>query len=923
MAAGDFSELPPVELLPATSMPGAAGAYAASTGTVYLNQDWFKTASEEQIQAVLTEELGHHLDAQFTEVDTPGDEGELFARQLLGEELSSEQQQAIQLQNDQIQILVDGQKINAEASQFSWPQQVGGSANVDSNDIYALADGSSLITGSFQGMARFGDKVLTSTTQDEEDIFVAKLNPDGSFAWVTQAGGSEDDGSNSITALSDGSSIITGYIEGTARFGNEIISKSNSSSDVFIGKLNPDGSFAWVVQAGGDESNINGRSISALNDGSLLLQGYFDGTAVFGDISITAENSDKGNVFIAKLNPDGGFAWATQGPPTSEFASSNNFATFADGSSLITGSFRGIQSFGDITLTSTEEGEEADDFSNDGFSDDIYVAKLSPNGEFVWASQSVGPGTEEARGISTSSDGSSIITGYFKSKNDTQAAGFGSTLLSYKGSFSQELFVAKLNTNGDWEWASQSFGSQENSGKDVSTLSDGSSLVTGYISGTTGFGSTDLIKEESGEENVVIAKLSPDGEFEWATQAGGSLSDYGKSITPLADGSSLIFGEFGDTASFGDVSLVSEGDLDLYEDARNGFIAKLNANGTWASSELGDEVSDTTAPTLISYELSSYNFDLSNGDVTIDVSAQITDDISGVFDGTYANGNGGSPSQARWRSPSGNQFLDAGYFSTPSTGNFLDGIYTDQTVLDANSEIGTWTLDYFLLADEASNLKSLNKDEVAALGIQTTFEVSDGSKVDPTKSVIRGNSLYTIVDGPTWEEAEANANALGGHLVTINDAEENDWLFNAFEIQNERYLDVGGQLYLTGFTDREQEGDWRWISGEAVTYTNWAVGEPNNSYNGAPEDFMHLGWAANRKWNDVPSNFEYSPDTVGIAETPFIRRGDSAYVIVEGPTWEEAEANANALGGHLVTINDAEENDWLFNAFEIQNERYL
>ena len=48
-AAGDFSGLPAVELLQASSMPGAAGAYAASTGTIYLNQDWLKTASEEQV----------------------------------------------------------------------------------------------------------------------------------------------------------------------------------------------------------------------------------------------------------------------------------------------------------------------------------------------------------------------------------------------------------------------------------------------------------------------------------------------------------------------------------------------------------------------------------------------------------------------------------------------------------------------------------------------------------------------------------------------------------------------------------------------------------------------------------------------------------------------------------------------------------
>jgi hypothetical protein len=54
----DFSGLPPIVLLSASSMSGAAGAFANSTDTFYLNQDWLAKASAAQAIAVLTEELG-------------------------------------------------------------------------------------------------------------------------------------------------------------------------------------------------------------------------------------------------------------------------------------------------------------------------------------------------------------------------------------------------------------------------------------------------------------------------------------------------------------------------------------------------------------------------------------------------------------------------------------------------------------------------------------------------------------------------------------------------------------------------------------------------------------------------------------------------------------------------------------------------
>ena len=43
---------------------------------------------------------------------------------------------------------------------------------------------------------------------------------------------------------------------------------------------------------------------------------------------------------------------------------------------------------------------------------------------------------------------------------------------------------------------------------------------------------------------------------------------------------------------------------------------------------------------------------------------------------------------------------------------------------------------------------------------------------------LRENSIYTIVDGPSWTEAEANANKLGGHLASINDKDEDKFVWN-------------------------------------------------------------------------------------------------------------------------------------------------
>jgi len=118
-AAGDFSALPPIELLEGLKLPEAARAYEISAGTIYLNGDWVVTAGEAFVVAVLTEELGHWLDSQIRSTDTRCDEGVLLARLMVGPEHSPEEESSLRSEDDRIQIiLASGQVLLAEASAY-------------------------------------------------------------------------------------------------------------------------------------------------------------------------------------------------------------------------------------------------------------------------------------------------------------------------------------------------------------------------------------------------------------------------------------------------------------------------------------------------------------------------------------------------------------------------------------------------------------------------------------------------------------------------------------------------------------------------------------------------------------------------------------------------------------------------------------
>ncbi|MEM7594737.1 MAG: DUF4347 domain-containing protein, partial [Cyanobacteria bacterium P01_A01_bin.83] len=143
--------------------------------------------------------------------------------------------------------------------------------------------------------------------------------------------------------------------------------------------------------------------------------------------------------------------------------------------------------------------------------------------------------------------------------------------------------------------------------------------------------------------------------------------------------------------------------------------------------------------------------------------------------------------------------------------------------------------------DFVSNLSHLTDADIAAsndltghsyLGGDWNLEVTTGNieaniaisatAQDTFNSVLpiyNGNQYQLTSGSLSWSQAQAEAESLGGNLVTINNAAEETWLKQTFSSTERLWI---------GLTDRNQEGNFQWVSGENSSYRNWAAGEPND-----------------------------------------------------------------------------------------------
>ncbi|MGB0780203.1 MAG: pre-peptidase C-terminal domain-containing protein [Candidatus Poseidoniaceae archaeon] len=124
------------------------------------------------------------------------------------------------------------------------------------------------------------------------------------------------------------------------------------------------------------------------------------------------------------------------------------------------------------------------------------------------------------------------------------------------------------------------------------------------------------------------------------------------------------------------------------------------------------------------------------------------------------------------------------------------------------------------------------------------------------------NKTYHLLSASSWEDAAFKARSLDGYLTTIDDAEENTWVFDTFA----SFDDQSRHLWI-GLNDVQDEGIYRWHDGTPFLYRNWGVEQPTGSED---SDYVHIastnmGNIMPQTWNDLENNPEYFP-VYGVVE---------------------------------------------------------
>ncbi|NQY30360.1 MAG: SBBP repeat-containing protein [Flavobacteriaceae bacterium] len=463
----------------------------------------------------------------------------------------------------------------AQTPTLEWVNTYGNSGNDWGSSIAIDAFGDIYNIGDFENTIDFDSSggVANLTSNGLRDIFIQKLDNNGSLIWAKSIGGVSNDNGKHVTIDTSGNVYLTGYFTGTVDFDPSASIynlTSHGENDIYILKLDTNGSFLWAKALGGTGYD-NGKHLSIDTLGNIYITGKFQQTVDFDPSSntfyLTSTVLGNDDVFILKLDANGDFIWA-KSFGGDNYDSGASIAIDSQNNIYITGSFRETTDFDPSSntfyLTSNTQGI-----------DDIYVLKLDTNGAFIWVKSFGGIWFDFGLSIAIDTFDNIYISSLFEDTVDFDPS---SSLFELTSNGVGDISIQKLDSNGNFIWAKSLGGTSSDYGLSINIDTNNDLYLTGYFENTVDFDNSSSIFNitSNGNTDVFIQKLDSNGDFIWATSIGGV--DYDRGLYIMSDNLGNVYttGFYQNSVDF-DPSATNH-NLSSVGGSYDAFIQKLNTN---------------------------------------------------------------------------------------------------------------------------------------------------------------------------------------------------------------------------------------------------------------------------------------------------------------------------------------------------------
>ncbi len=423
------------------------------------------------------------------------------------------------------------------------------------------------------------------------------------------------------------------------------------------------------------------------------------------------------------------------------------------GNVYVCGTFSGTVDFDPSATTANLTG-----FSG---SADIFLAKYSSSGAYLWAKQIGGTSTEKAYDIACDASGVWLAGNFMGTCDfDPSAATSNTTFLG--GGTDGDGFFAKYDVTGAYQWGVR-IGSTAND-RVIGITVDGSQncFITGFIGFNTDFdpSASSFSLNVSGTYNAYIAKYSSAGALTFAKQITGGYSE-GDDIALDGSGNILLTGSYATTndfdpsASTANLSTSSLTQLDI-------FLAKYDAS-------------------------CNYTFAKQIGGIGVDIGFQVRPDASGniYLGGVFSSTCDFDPAVATTSN-----------ITSAGQGDLFVAKYTSAGAITWATGTGGTGNDYCygLGVDGSSNVYITGRFQ----GTNIDFDPSAASNVLTATAFCPYIAGYNASGGFLFANSPGNIGGEGKHLV-VN----------------------GSSIYTTGFFD--QTGDFDFSASTATLVSNGSI----------------------------------------------------------------------------------------------------